>query len=238
VEWLDFMLLNTYVPANKTKAELEATNEWRDKNRGRWDHETKMFAREVYKPLVWMGDFNVGLDASDKRPRIIRHPNEANPANPRRAGNLSSVQRKFSELLAAGSGLVDAFLHLHPAVGGGPQPMDMVEPWWTCYTNQGGCRIDYTLVSTSLRSRVTEATILGHAKFDKKADGRRKMALVGFCGSDHCPIMLELSEADGAEGEAADAAGGHGEAEDGAAAAPEEYSDEDDELRRLRENTP
>ena len=137
VEWLDFMLLNTYVPANKTKAELEATNEWRDKNRGRWDHETKMFAREVYKPLVWMGDFNVGLDASDKRPRIIRHPNEANPANPRRAGNLSSVQRKFSELLAAGSGLVDAFLHLHPAVGGGPQPMDMVEPWWTCYTNQG-----------------------------------------------------------------------------------------------------
>jgi exonuclease III len=67
VEWLDFMLLNTYVPANKTKAELEATNEWRDKNRGRWDHETKMFAREVFKPLVWMGDFNVGLDDSDKR---------------------------------------------------------------------------------------------------------------------------------------------------------------------------
>ena len=50
--------------------------------------------------------------------------------------------------------------------------------------------------------------------------------------------MLELRKADGAEGEAAEAAGGHGEAEDGAAAAPEEYSDEDDELRRLRENTP
>ena len=99
-----------------------------------------------------------------------------------------------------------------------------MEPIYTC----NGSRLDYTLVSTSLASRIAAAAILG---------GVTSWARRGF-GSDHRAIMLELSEADGAEGEAAEAAGGHGEAEDGAAAAPEEYSDEDDELRRLRENTP
>ena len=97
--------------------------------------------------------------------------------------------------------------------------------WTVCaYINAHlwGMRMDYTLVSTSLATRIAAATILG--RIDRGVGH-------GFYGSDHCPIMLELSEADGAEGEAADAAGGHGEAEDRAAAAPEEYSDEDDELR-------
>jgi exonuclease III len=238
------MLLNSYAPCPKTEAESKKTNRWRDETRARWDLETKRFAGEVNTPLVWLGDFNVGLDSSDKRPRDIRpHPD----ANYRRPGNRIKVQLKteFTQLLQAGSGLVDAFLHLHPEVRGEPPlPLDVVEQRGTFYDNRGGCRIDYTLVSTSLRSRVARAIVLGHARFDETEDGSRnyKMTLVGFYGSDHCPIRLELSEeADGAaaEGEAAEAAGGHGEAEDGAAAAPEEYnSDADDELRLLRENTP
>jgi exodeoxyribonuclease III len=179
-----------------------------------------MRTSQTLKPLVWMGDLNVTLQDAD-----VTDPQEQGDRGV--AGFTPAERGRFGELLAAGQGLVDAWRELHPVGAEHTQ-----STWTVCaYINAHlwGMRMDYTLVSTSLATRIAAATILG--RIDRGVGH-------GFYGSDHCPIMLELSEADGAEGEAADAAGGHGEAEDGAAAAPEEYSDEDDELRRLRENTP
>ena len=55
-------------------------------------------------------------------------------------------------------------------------------------------RMDYTLVSTWLASRVMEDTVLGSVT----ADGTGRSC---FFGSNHCPILLKLREHDG-EGEA------------------------------------
>ena len=63
-------------------------------------------------------------------------------------------------------------------------------------------RLDYTLVSKSLACRVTAATILGAATAEQKNGARiNSTGLYGSdasFGSDHCPIMLSLSEAEGA----------------------------------------
>ena len=54
-------------------------------------------------------------------------------------------------------------------------------------------RIDYTLVSASLASRIVRAEILGSG-YERD----------GFLGSDHCPVLLEL----GGEEEGAGGSGG------------------------------
>jgi endonuclease/exonuclease/phosphatase family metal-dependent hydrolase len=78
---------------------------------------------------------------------------------------------------------------LPPAVNGQPPPVDTTQPLWSWRgVLDKAMRLDYTLVSSSLVSRVTEATILGSAT-DTGAH-------VGFFGSDHCPVLLTLSEAE------------------------------------------
>ena len=72
------------------------------------------------------------------------------------------------------SGFVDTFRHLHPDVTG-------AYSWWSymfnARANNAGWRIDYFLVSDSLRENVQTASILSEVY-----------------GSDHCPVMLELAE--------------------------------------------
>lgn len=57
-----------------------------------------------------------------------------------------------------------------------------------------GMRIDFTLVSAKLVHRIKASEILGHGK------NRH-----GFCGSDHCPIWLDLERAAAGAAEAAGA---------------------------------
>ena len=72
------------------------------------------------------------------------------------------------------SGFVDTFRHLHPDVTG-------AYSWWSymfnARANNAGWRIDYFIVSQRLLSRVKNADIWPEVT-----------------GSDHCPVVLELSE--------------------------------------------
>ena len=76
----------------------------------------------------------------------------------------------MTELLDAG--FIDTFLYFYPDVTG-------AYSWWSyrfnARKNNAGWRIDYFLVSESLKNELKGASILND-----------------IYGSDHCPVMLEI----------------------------------------------
>ena len=95
-----------------------------------------------------------------------------NPASNRLNPGFSDDERqKMTELLAAG--FTDTFRRLHPDATG-------AYSWWSyrfnARENNAGWRIDYFIVSDRLAPRIAAAEI------------RREVY-----GSDHCPVVLELS---------------------------------------------
>lgn len=138
-------------------------------------------ARLDYR-IKWEGafrDYLVGLDKV--KPVIVcgdmnvahKEIDLKNPkTNRRNAGFTDEERGEFSKLLDAG--FIDTFRLLHP---------DLVDAytWWSyrmrAREKNVGWRIDYFVVSSRLASYVKDANI--------KAD---------IYGSDHCPVVLELSE--------------------------------------------
>ena len=116
---------------------------------------------EQKKPIVYGGDLNVAHTPMD-----IKNP-KANEHNP---GYTIEERTAFSNLLA--QGYVDTFRYLHPE--------DVVYSWWSyrfhARENNAGWRIDYFLVSQSLKDKVEKAEIL-----------------TDILGSDHCPVLLEIN---------------------------------------------
>lgn len=113
------------------------------------------------KPVVMCGDFNVAHQEIDlKNPG----PNRGN------AGFSDEERGKMDALQAAG--FVDTFRALHP-------DRTSAYTWWSyrfkARATNAGWRIDYFLVSQSLRDKIVAATI-----YDE------------VFGSDHCPVGLEL----------------------------------------------
>ena len=97
-----------------------------------------------------------------------------NPAANRQNPGFSDPERdKFSQLLSAG--FTDTFRLLHPEETG-------AYSWWSyrfhARENNAGWRIDYFLVSNRLAHRVVSAEIRSNVY-----------------GSDHCPVVLALSDA-------------------------------------------
>lgn len=115
---------------------------------------------EKAKPIVYGGDLNVAHTPMD-----IKNP-KANEHNP---GYTVEERTAFSTLLSRG--YVDTFRYLHPD--------EIVYSWWSyrfhARENNAGWRIDYFLVSESIKDKVEKATI--HTD---------------IYGSDHCPISLEI----------------------------------------------
>ena len=97
----------------------------------------------------------------------LKHPKE-NRFNP---GFTDEERGKLTSLLR--SGFVDTFRALHPDV------LDAYS-WWSyraaARERNVGWRIDYFIVSERLRGRIETASILSEVM-----------------GSDHCPVMLELT---------------------------------------------
>ncbi len=130
-----------------------------------WDDAYRAFLRaleqESGKPVITCGDFNVAHEEIDLK----------NPKSNRGNAGFSDEERgKFTELLDAG--FTDTFRYLHPDEVG-------AYSWWSyrfnARKNNAGWRIDYFLVSDSVREQVRAAGIRND-----------------IFGSDHCPVTLEI----------------------------------------------
>ena len=158
LEFERFWFVDVYTPnAQNELARIETRMAWDDAYRAF----LKSLEEETGKPVVTCGDFNVAHEEIDLK----------NPKTNRGNAGFSDEERgKFTELL--GVGFTDTFRFLHPDETG-------AYSWWSyrfnARKNNTGWRIDYFLVSDSVRDRIREAGI--------RSD---------IFGSDHCPVELVI----------------------------------------------
>jgi len=200
-----FDILNTYVPNRGWTAERCGV-------RRAWDAAMTSFLTERAKltdrPLVWCGDLNTVHTpwdstsedffrqewARDHKDFPTKEAYEAaiDPEDRGIPGFSDGERTRFSEAIAAG-GLVDAWRRLNPVPDALPDAASPFVTWRGTLGTQGnfkaryegmGQRLDYFLCSASLASRIKRCEILG-----------RGTERIGFLGSDHCPVLMELSEA-------------------------------------------
>ena len=156
LEMPQFYLVSCYTPNSQDGLKrLEYRMRWEDA----FLSYLKSLERE--KPVVLCGDLNVAHQEID-----IKNPK----SNRMNAGFTDQEREKMTRLLNAG--FVDTFRALHPDETG-------AYSWWSyrfhARENNAGWRIDYFIVSESLREHVCEAAI--HPE---------------IFGSDHCPVELVL----------------------------------------------
>lgn len=156
LEMPQFYLVSCYTPNSQDGLKrLEYRMRWEDA----FLSYLKSLERE--KPVVLCGDLNVAHQEID-----IKNPK----SNRMNAGFTDQEREKMTRLLNAG--FVDTFRALHPDETG-------AYSWWSyrfhARENNAGWRIDYFIVSESLREHVREAAI--HPE---------------TFGSDHCPVELVL----------------------------------------------
>jgi len=154
-EFADFFLVNVYVPNSKRELTRLAY-------RQQWDRDFLRYLKKLErkKPVIFCGDLNVAHTEIDL----------ANPkANEKNHGFTPEERAGFSAFVKAG--FLDTFREFEP--GGGHYT------WWSqmpgVRERNVGWRIDYFLISKSLRPRLKRAFI--------RAD---------VDGSDHCPVGIEI----------------------------------------------
>lgn len=156
LEFDKFYLVNIYTPNSKDGlARIDYRMQWED------DFRVYLKKLEENKPVVVCGDLNVAHTEIDLK----------NPKTNRNNAGFSDKERgKMTELLDAG--FIDTFRYFYPDVTG-------AYSWWSyrfnARKNNAGWRIDYFLVSESLKNELKGASILND-----------------IYGSDHCPVMLEI----------------------------------------------
>ena len=155
LEMPEFYLVCVYVPNSQDGLRrLDYRMTWEDAFR---EYVCGLASR---KGVVICGDLNVAHQEID-----IKNP----ATNRRNAGFTDEERGKFSTLLE--SGFIDTWRMLHPD--------EVKYSWWSyrfhAREKNAGWRIDYFLVSESLRSHVVGSEIHNE-----------------IFGSDHCPVELEL----------------------------------------------
>jgi exodeoxyribonuclease-3 len=157
LEYDNFYFICGYVP--NAQNELKRID-----YRMKWEDDFRAYALELSekKPVVFCGDLNVAHEEIDLK----------NPKTNRGNAGFSDEERgKFSELLSAG--FTDSFRYLNPDLAG-------AYTWWSyrfkAREKDSGWRIDYFLVSDSIKENIEDFTI---HKF--------------VMGSDHCPVELKIN---------------------------------------------
>ncbi|MCH5304186.1 MAG: exodeoxyribonuclease III [Ruminococcus sp.] len=156
-EFDNFYLLCCYTPnAQNELKRIDYRMEFEDDLR---EYMTKL---NKNKPVILCGDLNVAHTEIDLK----------NPKSNRGNAGFSDEERgKFTELLNAG--FTDSWRYMHPDVTG-------VYSWWSyrfnARKNNAGWRIDYFVVSDSIKDNITDTDIY-----------------TDILGSDHCPILLEIN---------------------------------------------
>ena len=155
LEMPDFYLVCVYVPNSQDGLRrLDYRMRWED------DFRAYLCALAEKKGVVVCGDLNVAHEEID-----LKNPS----TNRRNAGFTDEDRAKFGRLLQAG--FIDSWRSLNPGV--------VKYSWWSyrfqARQKNAGWRIDYFLVSDSLRDRIAGAEIHNE-----------------IFGSDHCPVELIL----------------------------------------------
>ena len=156
LEYENFFLVTCYTPnAQRELARIDHRLCWEEALRA------YLVSLDQKKPVIYCGDLNVAHNEIDLK----------NPKSNRGNAGFSDEERgAFSQLLKCG--FTDSFRYLYP---------DRTDAysWWSymfsAREKNVGWRIDYFLVSTSIASKIKEATI--HPE---------------VYGSDHCPVGLEI----------------------------------------------
>ncbi len=151
----NFTCVNVYVP--NSKRDLSRLT-----YRQKWDRDFLAYLKklEKKKPVIFCGDLNVAHTEIDL----------ANPkANVRNHGFTVEERTGFTAFVNAG--FLDTFREFEK--GGGHYT------WWSVFggarSRNVGWRLDYFLISQSLRPRLKKARILPK-----------------ILGSDHCPVEIEI----------------------------------------------
>jgi exodeoxyribonuclease III len=154
-EFADFFLVNVYVPNSKRELTRLAY-------RQKWDRDFLRYLKklEKKKPVIFCGDLNVAhteVDLANPRPNVGNH------------GFTAEERAGFSAFMKAG--FLDSFREFEQAGGH--------YTWWSqrpgIRARNIGWRIDYFVVSATLRPRLTRAFIRPEVP-----------------GSDHCPVGIEI----------------------------------------------
>lgn len=155
LEYRDYYLITVYTPNSQNElARLDYRMEWEEDFRKYLNHLSQK------KGVIVCGDMNVAHKEID-----LKNPK----TNRKNAGFTDEEREKMTELLD--SGFTDSFRYFYPDVEG-------VYSWWPyrfkAREKNAGWRIDYFLVSDSIKDRMKNAVI--HTD---------------ILGSDHCPVELE-----------------------------------------------
>ena len=157
LEFEKFYLVTNYTP--NAKRELERLD-----YRMIWEDEIRKYLLKLNKtkPVIMCGDLNVAHEEID-----LKNPK----TNRRNAGFTDEERNKMTELLNAG--FTDTFRYKYPDVEG-------KYSWWSymfhAREKNAGWRIDYFIVSNSLKDNIIDAKILDD-----------------IYGSDHCPVELDIN---------------------------------------------
>lgn len=157
LEFEKFFMVTVYTPnAQSELARIDYRMAWEDA------FKNYLKKLEASKPVIVCGDLNVAHQEID-----LKNP-KTNKGN---AGFSDEERSKFTELV--NSGFIDTFRYFYPDLEG-------AYSWWSyrfkAREKNAGWRIDYFLVSESLKENLVESQI--HKE---------------ILGSDHCPVMLEIN---------------------------------------------
>ena len=156
LEFDQFYMVCVYTPNSQRElARLAYRMQWEDAFR------QYLIELNHKKPIIICGDLNVAHNEID-----LKNP-KTNRIN---AGFTDEERSQMTKLLNAG--FIDTFRYLYPDKTG-------IYSWWSymrkARENNAGWRIDYFIVSDTLKDKIINADIHNE-----------------FYGSDHCPVSLEL----------------------------------------------
>ena len=156
LEFDNFYLVNSYTPNSQEGLK-------RIDYRMTFEDDLREYLTDLNKtkPVILCGDLNVAHNPIDlKNPK----QNEQNP------GYSIEERTKFQALLDGG--FTDSFRYLNPN--------KILYSWWSyrffAREKNIGWRIDYFIVSNSIKEKITKTDIL-----------------TDIYGSDHCPVLLEIN---------------------------------------------
>ncbi|MGN0487195.1 MAG: exodeoxyribonuclease III [Acutalibacteraceae bacterium] len=154
LEFENFYFVCCYTPnAQDGLKRLDYRMKWED------DLREYLLSLDRNKPVIYCGDLNVAHEEIDLK----------NPKSNRGNAGFSDEEREKISLLLS-SGFTDSFRYLYPDLEG-------AYSWWSyrfrAREKNAGWRIDYFIVSDSVKEKIREAKI--HSE---------------IFGSDHCPVEL------------------------------------------------